>query len=91
MHIGSCSITVAELWGLYQGLMFAWVTGVRWLLMEVDSLCVIQLVASSSVTKNEYSLLILSMQELLQRNWHVHIKHIYRKANFAVDALANYA
>ena len=71
--------------------------------MEVDNLCITQLIASSSVPCNAYSQLTLSIQELLKRNaysqltlsiqedlkreWLVHIKHIYREANFAADSL----
>ena len=39
MNFGKCSIGSAELWGLYQGLTMAWQGGVRWLRVEVDSLC----------------------------------------------------
>ena len=65
--------------------------GIRWILLEVDSLCVTQLVASSSIPTNGCSQLVLSIQDLLKRKWHVEIKTIYRQANFVVDALANYA
>ena len=40
MNIGICSITIAELWGLYQGLILAWQMGIRLLVVEIDSLCV---------------------------------------------------
>ncbi|KAH9649197.1 putative ribonuclease H protein [Citrus sinensis] len=40
LNIGCCSITIAELWGLYQGLLIAWEIGIRWILVEVDRLCV---------------------------------------------------
>lgn len=46
MNIGICWVTVAELWGLYQGLLVAWQHGCRWLSTEVDSLCVTQLVST---------------------------------------------
>lgn len=91
LNIDCCSITIAELWRLYQGLMITWEIGIRWLLVEVDSLCVTQLIASSSVASNAYSQLTFSIQELLKCEWRVDIKHIYCEANFAADALANYA
>ncbi|KAH9735416.1 putative ribonuclease H protein [Citrus sinensis] len=40
MNIGNCLVTMAELWGLYQGLILAWNKGIRWLRVEVDSRCV---------------------------------------------------
>ena len=40
MKIGESSVTMAKLWGLYQGLTLAWNAGIRRLLVEVDNLCV---------------------------------------------------
>lgn len=59
--------------------------------MEVDSLYVCDLVVSVNNAPNGYYQLILSIQEMLKRDWNVNLKHIYREANFAADALANYA
>lgn len=44
MNIGSCSITVAELWD--QGLNVAWQNGIRWLQVKVDNLCIFQLITT---------------------------------------------
>lgn len=60
-------------------------------MVEVDSLCETQLIASSFVPINEYSQLILFIQELLNREWRVDIKHIFLEANFAANALIKYA
>lgn len=59
--------------------------------MEVDSLCVYDLVVSVNNAPNGYYQLILSIQEMLKRDWNVDLKHIYREVNSAADALANYA
>ncbi|KAH9672602.1 putative ribonuclease H protein [Citrus sinensis] len=91
MMIGSCSVTVAELWGLYQGLQPAWNFGIRRLKVETDSLCVTQLVARPSVTSNEYAPLIQAIKDYLNLDWQVSLSHIYREANFAVDYMANLA
>ena len=58
MMIGFCSVTVAELWSLYQGLQLAWNFGIRRLKVETDSLCFTQLLAKPSLTSNEYAPLI---------------------------------
>ncbi|KAH9779123.1 putative ribonuclease H protein [Citrus sinensis] len=84
MVIGSCSITVAELWGLYKGLKLAWDSGIRRLKVETDSLCVTQLVARSSVMTNEYAPLVQAIKDYLKLDWHVSIVHIYREANFSL-------
>ncbi|KAH9670623.1 putative ribonuclease H protein [Citrus sinensis] len=91
MNIGNCSVTTAELWGLYQGLTLAWNKGIRWLCVEVDSRCVTQLVKNNMVNPNEFSTLIRAIQELIRRNWRVEITHVYREANFAADYLATLA
>ncbi|KAH9725610.1 putative ribonuclease H protein [Citrus sinensis] len=91
MNIGNCSVTTAELWGLYQGLTLAWNKGIRWLCVEVDSRCVTQLVKNNMVNPNEFSTLIRAIQELIRCNWRVEITHVYREANFAADYLATLA
>ena len=78
MNIGVGSITGAELWGLYQGLCLAWNIGIRQLQVDVDSICVIQLVANDSVRPNAYASLIRSIKDMLNRGWQVQIKHAYR-------------
>ena len=37
MHIGICSITAAELWGIFEGLTLAWDLGYRRIQLETDS------------------------------------------------------
>ncbi|KAH9680935.1 hypothetical protein KPL71_026743 [Citrus sinensis] len=91
MNIGSCSVTVAELWGLYQGLNISWQNGIRWLQVEVDSICILRLVTTPMITTNELSPLIKSIKDLISRSWCITINHVYREANFAADFLANHA
>ncbi|KAH9735402.1 putative ribonuclease H protein [Citrus sinensis] len=91
MNIGSCSVTVAELWGLYQGLNIAWQNGIRWLQVEVDNICILLLVTTPMITTNELSPLIKSIKDLISHSWCITITHVYREANFAADFLANHA
>lgn len=37
LKIGFCSVTAAELWGFYQGLLLTWQHGIQFLHVEVDS------------------------------------------------------
>ncbi|KAH9742595.1 hypothetical protein KPL70_002999 [Citrus sinensis] len=78
MMIGSCSITVAELWGLK-------------LQVEIDSRCVLQLVTKPSLEINHYAPLIQAIKDYLKMDWQVSISHIYREANFAADYMVNLA
>lgn len=91
INIGHCSVTLAEFWGLFHGLNTAWQHGIRRVMVEIDSQCVVQLVQQSQETTNEYTPLVRSIRELLQHDWHVTLHHVYREANSAVGFLANFA
>ena len=91
MNIGESSVLMAELWGLYQGLRLTWEAGIKRLLVEVDNLCVTQLVSKQVVVPNEFYALVVAIRELISRNWQVSITHIYREANSAADFMANMA
>lgn len=91
VNIGMCSITLAILWGLYQGLLLAWRNGIRELVEEVDSLCVTKLVSNEMVAPNASGPLLHVIKELLTRDWNVSLQHVYREANHSADFLANLA
>ena len=91
MRIGESSVLMAELWGLYQGLILAWDAGIKQVLVEVDSLCVTQMISKQVVVLNVFYALVVAVQELLSRNWHTVITHIYREANLAAVFMANIA
>ena len=82
---------MAELWGLYQGLILAWEVGIKWLLVEVDNLCVTQMISKQVVVPNMFYALVVAVRKLLSRNWQTSITHIYREANSAADFMANMA
>lgn len=42
VNIGSCSAQLAELWGIYYGLLIAWEKGIRRLELEVDFKMVVE-------------------------------------------------
>ncbi|KAH9793075.1 putative ribonuclease H protein [Citrus sinensis] len=77
MMIGSYSVTVAELWGLYQGLQLAWNSGIRKIKPTLEI--------------NHYAPLIRTIKDYLKMDWQVSISHIYREANFAADYMASLA
>ena len=68
MNIGECSVVMAELWGLYQGLILAWDAGIKRLLVEVDSLCVSQMISKQVVVPNVFYALVVAVRDLLSRN-----------------------
>ena len=89
MMIGSCSVMLAELWGLYQGILLAWNLGIRWLKIETDSLCATQMFAKQLVLTNEFSFLISAIKEYLNKDCQVSISHVYRVANSVSNYMAN--
>ena len=67
MNIGFGSLTTAELWGLFQGHNIAWNCGIRYLIAEVDSQYVSQLISSTSLMPNAHFSLIIAIKELMNR------------------------
>lgn len=85
MMISSCSVTLAELWGLYQGILLAWDLGIRRLRIEMDSLCATQMLAKQLVLTNEFSYIIYAIKKYLNKDWQVFISHVYREVNSVAD------
>ena len=69
MNIGSCPISIAEIWGLYQGLNLAWNYGIRFLGAKVDSLCILHMMESRGQSPNVHTPLINSIKNLLMKDY----------------------
>ncbi|CAA0829347.1 Polynucleotidyl transferase- ribonuclease H-like superfamily protein [Striga hermonthica] len=91
MNVGFCSITGAQLWGLYRGLQLAWGLGARHVLMEVDNSSVVAMVSGTEVNLDLHETIIQAIRELLKKEWYVRLAHIYREGNFSADKLASLA
>lgn len=70
-------------------LKMAWNENVKQLILEVDSMVVIQLLAKEVDWSNLNTGLINHCRELLCRNWEVQIQHVFREGNAVADGLAN--
>ena len=57
--------------------------------MEVDSLCVTQMISKQVVVPNTFYAIVVIVRELLSRNWQISITHIFREANLVADFMAN--
>ena len=68
MNISSTSITGAELWNLYQGLLQAWNLGIKKLQVDVDSSCVTKLIENQICGPNPHYQITCSIKELIQHN-----------------------
>ncbi|CAA7059955.1 unnamed protein product [Microthlaspi erraticum] len=91
LNIGICSAPLAELWGVYYGLLIAWERCVPRLIIEVDSEVVVKILHSGISEFHPLSFLARLCYGFFSRDWLVRIRHTYREANRVADGLANYA
>ncbi|GAU35983.1 hypothetical protein TSUD_207870 [Trifolium subterraneum] len=88
-HLGRCNAYLAELWGVFDGLTFAYDKGFKKIVLHVDSNVVVQTLQSDRDGSVVGWRLIQEIQRLLVMDWEVRICHSYRESNACVDALAN--
>ncbi|CAA7054658.1 unnamed protein product [Microthlaspi erraticum] len=91
LKIGHCSAPMAELWGVYYGLVIAWEKGIPRLDVEVDSAMVVGFLKTGICDTHPLSFLVHLCHDFLSKDWEVRIAHVYREANRLADGLANYA
>ncbi|CAN1781286.1 Putative ribonuclease H protein At1g65750, partial [Linum perenne] len=89
MNLGSCSIMRAELRSIVEGTKRAWNLGIRNLRIQSDSAAAVRMLTSPDYVSNQHDSLIQQFVELSSRDWRITVQHIYRKANFAADYMAN--
>ncbi|CAA7018347.1 unnamed protein product [Microthlaspi erraticum] len=91
LNIGRCTAPMAELWGVYYGLCFAWEQRITRLEVEVDSLMVVGFLKTGIEDSHPLSFLVRLCHGFLSKDWEVRVTHVYREANRLADGLANYA
>ncbi|KAF7808539.1 putative ribonuclease H protein At1g65750 family [Senna tora] len=87
-NIGDCSILEAELWGVFYGLDLAWRCGFERIIVEVDSRLACEFLSSSGDSSHVAVPIVARIKESLDRDWTVHVEHVFRETNMVVDALA---
>ena len=90
-NIGVCSAVYAELWAVIQGLSLGWSLEIKKLILEVDSMLVVNWLKKVSACDSNQANLIHICLDFLRRNWEVQISHIYREGNQLADYLVNKA
>ncbi|KAH9685693.1 putative ribonuclease H protein [Citrus sinensis] len=91
VNLGMCSVLSAELWGLLHGLRVACDHGFRRLQVGVENKSIVHLLERAHPSANENAILVKAIRELLAHDWIVHMEHVYREANSAVDFLTSYS
>ena len=79
-NLGLCSIMVAELWGMLFGLKVAQYMGKTKIILEMDSLCVLQLCLYTPIGTHSCSPLISTIRNLCVAIGEVQIIHQFREA-----------
>ncbi|KAK8550128.1 hypothetical protein V6N12_038858 [Hibiscus sabdariffa] len=82
-----CSVLMAELWAMYDGLRHAWEAGFRNIEIESDNKEVVNICNGTS-SALKVSVLVSHIVELLKREWRINVKHVSRSCNAVADLLA---
>ncbi|KAL4326097.1 hypothetical protein GQ457_11G008900 [Hibiscus cannabinus] len=85
--IGRCSILMAELWAILEGISFAWSQGYQYVELESDNLEAVHLALSTSPDETVCGL-VLSIKDGLRKIRHVTLRHVYREGNRVANRLA---
>ncbi|CAA7025020.1 unnamed protein product [Microthlaspi erraticum] len=91
LNIGICSAPLAELWGVYYGLLMAWERRVQRLVLEVDSEIVVGFLNAGINDSHPLSFIVRLCYGFLSRDWLVRVTDVYREANRVAVELANHA
>ncbi|KAK8621749.1 hypothetical protein V6N13_081182 [Hibiscus sabdariffa] len=82
----ACSVLIAELWVVFDGLHHAWALNFRRIELETDNKEVERILCCASPTL-ESSALVMAIHEWLQRDWIVSVNHVSRERNSVADSL----
>ena len=86
----TCSIVHAELWGIPHGIKIACMMGFRKVILEADSLVVINLILNGCPPTHPGAPLVGEIQRLSRYCDHVNYVHTWREANSVADILAKH-
>ncbi|KAK8502441.1 hypothetical protein V6N12_020033 [Hibiscus sabdariffa] len=86
--VGRCDVLIVELLAIHDGLLQAWVSGYSRVELESDCLEAVRIITSSS-SALDGNALVVSIKELIGREWSVVVHHIGYVNNRVVDMLAS--
>jgi ribonuclease HI len=78
----------SELWGIFEGLMFAWEEGIRKVLVQSDSRVAVESLKRAPDAFDPNRELINCCINLIKRKWDCKVEYIDREANLAAKAVA---
>ncbi|KAF7806413.1 heat shock 70 kDa protein-like [Senna tora] len=81
----------AEIWGVFFGLLTAWDKGFRKIQIESDNSVIMKIVQFEHGSPHPLRYILLRIKDLVQRDWHVEFKHVFREGNRVADCMAFHA
>ncbi|CAN1781814.1 Putative ribonuclease H protein At1g65750 [Linum perenne] len=67
----------------------AWDRGIRKLEIQTDSLCVVTILSQMVNPDHYHATIVAGYKRLLERNWTIILKHIFREANHLANSIAS--
>ncbi|XVF62794.1 hypothetical protein PTKIN_Ptkin09bG0036900 [Pterospermum kingtungense] len=89
-NIGVCSALEAEFWAVIKGLICAWDEGHRKVVLQCDSLSVVNCLKSGVIPRLAVKNLVEAVQNLMRRQWEVDVLHVYIYKIMCFYRLKNY-
>ncbi|OMP00857.1 hypothetical protein COLO4_12315 [Corchorus olitorius] len=77
--IGKCSIDMAELWAIQQGISLAWSRGIRALEVESDSATSINMIKKGVSANHPLICVVEAIREMLAKDWNCRINYVPRQ------------
>ena len=89
LNLGIVTNNMAELAAVRHGLLLEWDLDFKFIQIEIDSITVLSWITNRNATYPPPMMsLIYDCRSLIEQEWEVQARHIYREANRCADALA---
>lgn len=82
------SFMSSDLWGIFEGLMFAWEEGIRKVLVQSDSRMAVESLKRAPDAFDPNRELINCCINLIKRKWDCKVEYVDREANLAAKGVA---
>ncbi|KAK2419102.1 heat shock 70 kDa protein [Trifolium repens] len=89
--IGRGDAYIAELWGVFEGMKLARRLNFNKVEVITDSLGVVKDITNKKASQMHGRALIGRIGQMMEHDWEVVVKHVYREANQLADALAKHS
>ncbi|MCH81128.1 ribonuclease H protein [Trifolium medium] len=74
-HVGSCSVFVAEMWGVLEKLKYARMLGLQVIELNIDTLVVVHVIQTCIIRSSIGFSMVKRIRRLLKIDWEMHIFH----------------